>query len=78
LPLLCAAAAPAAAVAAERASLLDEIKRMVEQASASTEILNELILNKEQVRPAQSVPAAQSCRSWPAGPAGRMHALALQ
>lgn len=38
-----------AAVAAERASLLDEIKRMCEQASASTEILNELILNKEQV-----------------------------
>eukprot|EP00775_Hariotina_reticulata_P009920 gene9920-10077_t len=37
-----------AAVAAERASLLDEIKRMVEQASASTEILNELILNKQQ------------------------------
>jgi hypothetical protein len=47
--LLCTSAAVAAAVAAERASLLDEIKRMVEQASASTEILNELILNKEQV-----------------------------
>jgi hypothetical protein len=45
----CCSACPAAAVAAERASLLDEIKRMVEQASASTEILNELILNKEQV-----------------------------
>ncbi|KAF6252874.1 hypothetical protein COO60DRAFT_490623 [Scenedesmus sp. NREL 46B-D3] len=37
-----------AAIAAERASLLDEIRRMCEQASASTEILNELILNKEQ------------------------------
>eukprot|EP00879_Flechtneria_rotunda_P014589 GHRR01015246.1.p1 GENE.GHRR01015246.1~~GHRR01015246.1.p1 ORF type:complete len:322 (+),score=98.58 GHRR01015246.1:186-1151(+) len=37
-----------AAIAAERASLLDEIKRMCEQASASTEILNELTLNKDQ------------------------------
>lgn len=39
-----------AAVAAERESLLDEIKRMVEQAAASSEILNELTLNKQEVR----------------------------
>jgi hypothetical protein len=43
---LCAPPCPSAAVAAERQSLLDEVKRLVEQAGASTEILNELILNK--------------------------------
>jgi hypothetical protein len=40
----------AAAVAAERESLLDEITRLVEQAGTSTELLNELILNKTEVR----------------------------
>jgi hypothetical protein len=39
----------AAAVAAERESLLDEISRLVEQAGTSTELLNELILNKSEV-----------------------------
>jgi hypothetical protein len=48
----------AAAVAAERESLLDEITRLVEQAGTSTELLNELILNKTEVRGVWSVCAA--------------------
>lgn len=39
-----------AAIAAERESLLDEITRLVDQAGTSTELLNELILNKSPVR----------------------------
>jgi len=51
-----------AAVAAERESLLDEISRLVDQAGTSTELLNELILNKSEVRRSRKGAAGRRCR----------------